>query len=36
MEQNLKLRKFKGIDFKYENGFLEYQPKNTQVKHFLS
>ena len=30
------LDKFEGDDFKYENGFFEFQSENTQVKHFFS
>ena len=34
--QTLQLDKFKGVDSKYNNGFSEFQPENTQIKHFLS
>ena len=32
----LQLFKFKGVDFKYDNSFLKFQPKNTQTKHSWS
>ena len=32
----MRLDKFEDIDFKYDKGFSECQPKNTQIKHFLS
>ena len=33
--QTLQLDKFEGFDFKYDNGFFEFQPENTQLKNFL-
>ena len=36
LHQTLHLNKFEGVDFKYDNGFFEFQPKNAQIKHFLS
>ena len=30
------LKKFEGVDLKYNNGFFEFNPKKTQAKHFLS
>ena len=35
LHQTLHLDKFEGVDFKYDNGFFEFQPKNIQIKHFL-
>ena len=32
---NYALRQFKGADFKYDNGFLKFQPENTQIKDFF-
>ena len=32
----LQLDKFEGTDFKYDNGFLEFQSEITQIKKFLS
>ena len=30
----LQLEKFLGTDFKYDNIVFQFQPRNTQVKHF--
>ena len=32
----LKLDKFEGADFKYDNSFFKFQPKNIQIRHFWS
>ena len=32
----LQLDKFQGADFKYDNILFTFQPKNTQLKHFLA
>ena len=34
--QNLQIYKFEGADFKYDNSFLKFQPKSTQIRHFGS
>ena len=34
LHQALQLNKFEGVNFKYDNSFLEFQPKNIQIKHF--
>ena len=34
MHQTLQLIKLEGINFKYDNGFHEFQSKNIQIKHF--
>ena len=31
----LKLGKIEGPDFKFDNSFLKFLPKNTQIKHFF-
>ena len=36
LQQTLHLNKFESVDFKYDNGFFEFQPENTQMKHCLS
>ena len=33
---NYALRQFKGVDFKYDNGFFKFQPENTQIKQFFA
>ena len=33
---NFAIKQVRGVNFKYDNGFLEFQPKNIQIKHFLS
>ena len=35
LDQTVQLNKFEGIDFKYDNGFFEFQPENIQIKHSL-
>ena len=32
----LQLHKFEGPDFKYDNIIFNFQPKNTQIRDFLS
>ena len=34
LHKNLRLDKFGSFDFKYDNSFLKFQPKNTQIRHF--
>ena len=36
MRKRLIFDKFEGADFKYDNSFLKFQPKNTQIRHFWS
>ena len=36
MSQKLNFDKFEGADFKFNNSFLKFQPKNTQRRHFWS
>ena len=36
MHQTLQFNKFEGVDFKYGNGFFEFQPKNIEIKHFFA
>ena len=36
LQQTLQLNKFEGVNFKYNNGFSEFQPENIEIKHFLS
>ena len=32
--KSLQLEKFEGADFKYDNGFLKFKVKNTQIRPF--
>ena len=32
----LQVDKFEGVDFEYNNSFLKFYPKNTQIRHFWS
>ena len=34
MQQTLQLIKFEGVNFKYDNGFFEFQPGNIQINIF--
>ena len=34
--RNLKSGKSEGADFKYDNSFFKWQPKNTKIRHFWS
>ena len=36
LNKNLQLDKFEGVDFKYDNSFLKFQPKNNKIRHFWS
>ena len=35
MDETLQLRKFEGVDFKYDNNFFQIPP-NTQIRQFWS
>ena len=35
MHQTLQLNKFEGINFKYDNGFSQFQSKNIQIKQIF-
>ena len=34
--QNFQSDKIQGADFKYDNSFFKFQPKNTKIRHFWS
>ena len=36
MSQGLIIDNFKGADLKYDNSFLKFYHKNTQIRHFWS
>ena len=36
LHQTLHLDKLEGVEFKYDNGFFEFQPESAEIKHLLS